>query len=145
MTRYDERRMIVRRACEAGLLTRLGCHTFRATGITVYLLNGGLFEYPQQIAAYESARTTKRYDRRNDQVTLKSSGLFCEDAAAYAPCSDVAENGSDRSRFPVAAKMALEIAGATAGTPGSPTPVGASAEPTMCTSTFGMSLMRSGS
>ena len=45
-------------------------HTFRATGITVYLLNGGLLEYAQQMAAHESARTTKLYDRRNDQVTL---------------------------------------------------------------------------
>jgi integrase len=70
MSRQDARRMIVRRARNAGLLTRLGCHSFRATGITVYLLNGGLLEYAQQMAAHESARTTKLYDRRNDQVTL---------------------------------------------------------------------------
>jgi integrase len=70
MTRQDARRMIIRRAKKAGLLTRLGCHSFRATGITVYLLNGGLLEYAQQMAAHESARTTKLYDRRNDQVTL---------------------------------------------------------------------------
>jgi integrase len=70
MTRQDARRMIVRRAAKSGLLTRLGCHSFRATGITVYLLNGGLLEYAQQMAAHESARTTKLYDRRNDQVTL---------------------------------------------------------------------------
>jgi site-specific recombinase XerD len=70
MSRQDARRMIVRRAAQAGLLTRIGCHSFRATGITVYLLNGGLLEYAQQMAAHESARTTKLYDRRNDQVTL---------------------------------------------------------------------------
>jgi site-specific recombinase XerD len=70
MSRQDARRMIVRRAREAGIITKLGCHTFRATGITVYLLNGGLLEYAQQMAAHESARTTKLYDRRNDQVTL---------------------------------------------------------------------------
>jgi integrase/recombinase XerD len=40
MTGQDARRMIVRRAVKAGIITRLGCHTFRATGITVYLLNG---------------------------------------------------------------------------------------------------------
>jgi hypothetical protein len=40
------------------------------SGITVYLLNGGLLEYAQQMAAHESARTTKLYDRRNDQVIL---------------------------------------------------------------------------
>jgi integrase/recombinase XerD len=70
MTRQDARRMIVRRAKKAGLVTRIGCHSFRATGITVYLLNGGLLEYAQQMAAHESARTTKLYDRRNNQVTL---------------------------------------------------------------------------
>jgi integrase len=53
-----------------GNLNTAACHTFRATGITVYLLNGGLLEYAQQMAAHESARTTKLYDRRNDQVTL---------------------------------------------------------------------------
>jgi len=46
------------------------CGTTSNTGITVYLLNGGLLEYAQQMAAHESARTTKLYDRRNDQVTL---------------------------------------------------------------------------
>jgi len=70
MARRDARRMIVRRAVQAGIATSIGCHTFRATGITVYLLNGGLLEYAQQMAAHESARTTKLYDRRNDQVTL---------------------------------------------------------------------------
>src|SRR5215813_11353486 len=38
--------------------------------LTVYLLNGGLLEYAQQMAGHESTRTTKLYDRRNDQVTL---------------------------------------------------------------------------
>jgi integrase len=70
MARQDARRMIVRRAVAAGIITSIGCHTFRATGITVYLLNGGLLEYAQQMAAHESARTTKLYDRCNDQVTL---------------------------------------------------------------------------
>jgi hypothetical protein len=54
----------------AGIQTELGCHSFRATGITVYLQNGGLLDHAQQMAAHESARTTKLYDRRNDQVTL---------------------------------------------------------------------------
>jgi hypothetical protein len=34
----------------------------------VYLLNGGLLEYARRMAVHESARTTKLYDRRNDQV-----------------------------------------------------------------------------
>ncbi len=70
MTRTDALRMIWRRAAAAGITTELGCHSFRATGITVYLQNGGLLEHAQQMAAHESARTTKLYDRRSDKVTL---------------------------------------------------------------------------
>jgi len=70
MTRTDALRMIWRRAAAAGIATELGCHSFRATGITVYLKNGGLLEHAQQMAAHESARTTKLYDRRSDKVTL---------------------------------------------------------------------------
>jgi len=51
-------RMIRRRAAEAGIETEIGCHTFRATGITAYLRNGGRLEVAQQMAAHESARTT---------------------------------------------------------------------------------------
>jgi site-specific recombinase XerD len=69
-TRTDALRMIWHRAAAAGIQTELGCHSFRATGITVYLKNGGLLEHAQQMAAHESARTTKLYDRRNDKVTL---------------------------------------------------------------------------
>lgn len=47
-----------------------GNHTFRATGITAYLDNGGTLERTQQIAAHESPRTTKLYDRTSDQITL---------------------------------------------------------------------------
>jgi site-specific recombinase XerD len=70
MARTDALRMIWRRAAAAGIATELGCHSFRATGITVYLQNGGLLEHAQQMAAHESARTTKLYDRRSDKVTL---------------------------------------------------------------------------
>ena len=70
MTRTDALRMIWRRAAAAGIATELGCHSFRATGITVYLQNGGLLEHAQQMAAHESARTTKLYDRRGDKITL---------------------------------------------------------------------------
>ncbi len=53
-------------------------------------------------------------------------------------------SGSSRIGLPVALKTALATAGAIGGTPGSPTPVGASAEATMWTSTFGISLIRNG-
>lgn len=70
MLQSDVWRMIRRRAREAGIKTEIGCHTFRATGITAYLKNGGKLEVAQQMAAHESARTTGLYDRRNDEVSL---------------------------------------------------------------------------
>ena len=66
----DVYRMIRRRAVQAGIKTRIGCHSFRATGITEYLRNGGRLEIAQQMANHESARTTGLYDRRSDQVSL---------------------------------------------------------------------------
>jgi site-specific recombinase XerD len=62
--------MVKRRARQAGLPANVTCHTFRATGITTYLENGGTIENAQQIAAHESPRTTKLYDRTNDEVSL---------------------------------------------------------------------------
>src|SRR4051795_9945953 len=62
--------MIKRRAVAAGLSPRICCHTFRATGITAYLEAGGTIEKAQQIAAHESPKTTKLYDRTSDQITL---------------------------------------------------------------------------
>ena len=44
----------------------INCHTFRATGITAYLEDGGTIENAQAIAAHESPRTTKLYDRTGD-------------------------------------------------------------------------------
>ncbi|MEW6351989.1 MAG: tyrosine-type recombinase/integrase [Thermodesulfobacteriota bacterium] len=70
MSRKDVYEMVRRRAKDAGIQTRIGCHTFRATGITNYLENGGTLEKAQQMAAHESARTTKLYDRRSDEVSL---------------------------------------------------------------------------
>ena len=70
MTQPDVYRMIRRRADAAGIKTKIGCHTFRATGITAYLKNGGRLEVAQQIAAHESSRTTGLYDRRGDEVSL---------------------------------------------------------------------------
>jgi integrase/recombinase XerD len=70
MLQSDVWRMIRRRALAAGIETEIGCHTFRATGITAYLKNGGKLEIAQQMAAHESARTTGLYDRRNDEVSL---------------------------------------------------------------------------
>jgi integrase/recombinase XerD len=62
--------MIKRRARTAGLGERICCHSFRATGITNYLENGGTIEKAQHIAAHESPRTTKLYDRTSNLLTL---------------------------------------------------------------------------
>jgi integrase/recombinase XerD len=70
MSRFDAIRMIKRRAEAAGLSEAIGCHTFRATGITAYLENGGTIEKAQQIANHESPKTTKLYDRTSDKITL---------------------------------------------------------------------------
>jgi integrase/recombinase XerD len=70
MRQEDVFRMIRRRAAKAGVKTVIGCHSFRALGITTYLENGGTLEKAQQMAAHESPRTTKLYDRTTDIVTL---------------------------------------------------------------------------
>jgi integrase/recombinase XerD len=70
MTRNDALRMVKRRAKAAGLPETTCNHTFRATGITAYLGNGGTIENAQAIAAHESPRTTKLYDRTSDEITL---------------------------------------------------------------------------
>jgi integrase len=70
LDRRDVWAMIKRRAKKAGLSLEVCCHTFRATGITTYLDNGGTIENAQLIAAHASPRTTKLYDRTSDAVTL---------------------------------------------------------------------------
>lgn len=70
LDRFEAHKMIKRRAGEAGLSKEITCHTFRATGITAYLENGGTIEHAQQIAAHESPRTTKLYDRTTDAISL---------------------------------------------------------------------------
>jgi integrase/recombinase XerD len=62
--------MIKRRAQQAGLPETTCCHTFRATGITTYLQNGGTIEHAQRIAAHESPRTTNLYDHTQDAISL---------------------------------------------------------------------------
>ncbi len=61
--------MVKRRAKEAGFSSDICCHTFRATGITAYLQNGGTLENAQMIAAHESPRTTKLYNRTSDAIS----------------------------------------------------------------------------
>ena len=62
--------MIRRRAHVASIATKIGNHTFRATGITAYLKNGGTLEKAANMANHASTRTTQLYDRRADDISL---------------------------------------------------------------------------
>lgn len=70
MKREDVLRMVKRRKKQAGIREDISPHSFRGTGITLYLESGGSLEHAQIIANHESARTTKLYDRTGDQISL---------------------------------------------------------------------------
>ena len=70
LSRIDVWYMVRRRAADAGIETPVGCHTFRATGITDYLTNGGRIEVAQRMAGHSNAKTTGLYDRRNDDISV---------------------------------------------------------------------------
>ncbi len=70
MGRTDVWYMVRRRAADLGLETAIGCHTFRATGITDYLTNGGKLEIAQRMAGHSNAKTTGLYDRRSDDISV---------------------------------------------------------------------------
>jgi integrase len=82
MNQSDAWCMIRRRAAAAGIIAPIGCHTFRATGITAYLANGGALEHAQEMAAHESPRTTKRAGRSE-----------LRDGKLYATQSDPGSSG----------------------------------------------------
>jgi Phage integrase family len=66
----DSYAMIARRCAAAGIATKVGNHSFRATGITTYLKNGGTLEKAAQMANHASTRTTQLYDRRREELSL---------------------------------------------------------------------------
>jgi integrase len=70
MVQKDAYVMIERRARQAGIETKIGNHSLRATGVTDYLKSGGTLEKAQTMANHSSPRTTKLYDRRNDEASL---------------------------------------------------------------------------
>jgi site-specific recombinase XerD len=71
ISRQDAFQMVRRRLKDAGIDGEFGCHSFRATGITTFLENGGALEMAQWIAGHADSRTTKLYDRRNQRATLE--------------------------------------------------------------------------
>jgi len=70
LNRINAWQMVRRRAKAAGITMEVCNYTFRGTGITAYLENGGTLEKARQMAAHASTRTTQLYDRREDRVTL---------------------------------------------------------------------------
>ena len=57
-------------AKRAGVATTIGNHTFRGTGITAYLKNGGTLEKAREMANHADTRTTRLYDRPAEDVSL---------------------------------------------------------------------------
>jgi site-specific recombinase XerD len=75
MHRVDAWRMVQRRAADLGMRVSVGCHTFRATGITAYLEAGGTLENAQAMADHASLRTTQLYDRTATRLrSMRSRG-----------------------------------------------------------------------
>ena len=70
LQRQEAWAMVKRRAMAAGVSTDACNHTFRASGITNFLRNGGSRDNAQRVAAHEDVRTTALYDRRDEAISL---------------------------------------------------------------------------
>jgi integrase len=89
LNRYNAWAAIRKRAKAAGFLTPVGYHTWRATGITIYLENEGRLEHAQQMARHESPRTTKLYDGQRTRirsVRWSESGYDVPIKTCYRSC-----------------------------------------------------------
>jgi integrase/recombinase XerD len=64
-------KLVEKRANTSGIVKRVCCHSFRATGITEYMNSGGTIEIAQRIAGHESSSTTRIYDRSRDRLTIE--------------------------------------------------------------------------
>ena len=64
-------KLVEKRAKASGILKRVCCHRFRATGVTEYMNSGGTIEIAQRIAGHTSPSTSRIYDRSGDQLTLE--------------------------------------------------------------------------
>ena len=72
LNRRDALAMVKRRAKKAGLHHEKVCnHSFRATGITNYMGNGGRIDVAQEWANHSDSRTTGLYDHSSDKVSLE--------------------------------------------------------------------------
>ena len=72
LDRREALAMVKRRAKKAGLHHERVCnHSFRATGITNYMANGGRLDIAQEWANHSDPRTTGLYDHSQDKVSLE--------------------------------------------------------------------------
>lgn len=72
LDRREALAMVKRRAKAAGLHHEKICnHSFRATGITNYMANGGRLDVAQEWANHSDPRTTGLYDHSGDKLTLE--------------------------------------------------------------------------
>ena len=71
MDRNDVLRMVKRRLLSAGVPSVFSNHSFRATGITEFLANGGSLETAQELANHADSRTTRLYVRRATRMELE--------------------------------------------------------------------------
>ena len=69
MTRHTALNRVKARSAAAGLGRNFCNHSFRGTGITAYLKNGGMIERAATMAGHASTNTTRLYDRRDDATT----------------------------------------------------------------------------
>lgn len=70
LSRLTALQIVKRRAMAAGLPAEICNHSFRATGVTEFLKNGGTIETAARIAGHESTRTTQLYDRSFQEISL---------------------------------------------------------------------------
>jgi integrase len=80
MSQADAWRMIRRRAKAAGIKAPIGCHTFRGTGITAYLDNGGTLDHAQAMCSPIGCELRRRVCPRgaliDREVALPSFNLW---------------------------------------------------------------------
>jgi hypothetical protein len=128
-------RMVRRRTAEAGFKIKLGCQVFCATSSTAYLEVGGTLENAQAMAAHESLRTTKLYDRTGDEITLDEGRSNYENKYRGDECKGPA-NAWLRMRASATAKADGACVPAISGGTGALLiycfPMGAADEPVIC-------------
>ena len=78
--------MVRRGAAVARIATKIGNHTFRATGITAYLKNGRTLENAAAMTNHASTPTTQLYERRRDDVTPERGGAHSDLSFEFHAC-----------------------------------------------------------